>query len=146
MLWQPENQEVYYSLQGLIMAKKYEGLEKRKFKRIIFSAKDEVVGVFTFSGNPDKRVSYKIADISAGGLRFILPRDDELKISNDDTISLHEITGKTKLELDGVIQLEVKWTMDHDMFQHIMIGCEFIHVNEVFQERLEYFVESELAK
>ena len=121
----------------------HDGPERRKFKRIVFSARDEVIGVFTFSGSPDKRVSYKIADISAGGLRFILPRDADLKINVGDTISLHEITGKKKLEIDGDIWLEVKWTMDHDMFQHIMVGCEYIHVTEVFQEQLEAFAESE---
>ena len=121
----------------------YNGTERRKFKRIVFSARDEVFGVFKLSGSPDQRVSYKIADISAGGLRFILPRGDDPTINIGDTISLCEITGKTKLELDGDIEMEVKWTMDHEMFQHIMVGCEFIHMTEVLKEQLEQFAESE---
>jgi hypothetical protein len=124
----------------------HDGPERRKFKRIVFSAKDEVVGVFKFSRLPHKRISFKIADISAGGLRFILPRDDDLSVRVGDTFFLHEIQGKTKLEFDNDIELEIKWTMDHEIFQHIMIGCEFIHLTKAVQEQLEQFAESELAQ
>jgi c-di-GMP-binding flagellar brake protein YcgR len=126
------------------MGKEYDGFEKRKFKRIVFSAKDEVVGVFKLSKLPGKPVFHKIADISAGGLRFILHRDDGLNLSMGDRFFLHEIQGKTTLEFVGAVELEVKWTMDHEIFEHIMIGCEFIHMTEAFQEQLEQFVESEL--
>jgi c-di-GMP-binding flagellar brake protein YcgR len=132
--------------QELIMEKGYDGSERRKFKRIVFSAKDEVMGVFKFSGLPDKSVSYKLADFSAGGLRFILPRNDELNVSIGDTFFLHEIKGRTQLEFSTYIELEVKWTMDHEIFQHIMIGCEFIHMTETFQKQIERFAESELAR
>jgi c-di-GMP-binding flagellar brake protein YcgR len=129
-----------------IMDNNYNGFERRKFKRIVFSAKDEVMGLFTVPGIADDRVSYKIADIGAGGLRFILPRDDDLKVSIGNTLFLHEIKGKTQLEFAADIKLEVKWTMDHEIFQHIMIGCEFIHMTEAVQKQIEQFVESELAQ
>ncbi len=128
------------------MEKDYDGSEKRKFKRIVFSAKDEVMGVFTFPGPADDQFTYKIADIGAGGLRFILPRDDALQITINDTLFLREIKGKSQLEFVAGIELEVKWTMDHEIFQHIMIGCEFIHITEAFQKQIEQFAESELAQ
>ena len=128
------------------MEKDYDGSERRKFKRIVFSAKDEVMGAFKFSGLSDKLVSYKIADIGVGGLRFILPRDDDLKISIGDAFVLHEIKGKTQLEFAADIELEVKWTIDHEIFQHIMIGCEFTHITEAFQKQIEQFAESELVR
>jgi len=123
------------------MERDYDGSERRKFQRIIFSAKDEVMGAFKFSGLPDKLFSYKLADFSAGGLRFILPRDDEQKISIGDTFFLHEIEGRTQLEFPADVELEVKWMMDHDIFQHIMIGCEFIHTTKALQKQLEQFAE-----
>jgi hypothetical protein len=94
------------------MEKDYDGSEKRKFKRIVFSAKDEVMGVFTLPGFVDDLVSHKIADISAGGLRFILPRGDDLKVGIGDTFFLHEIKGKPQLAFVADIDLEVKWVMD----------------------------------
>ncbi len=128
------------------MEKDYNGSERRKFKRIVFSARDEVMGVFTFPGPADDQFTYKIADIGAGGLRFILPRDDALQITINDTLFLREIKGKSQLEFVAGIELEVKWTMDHEIFQHIMIGCEFIHITEAFQKQIEQFAESELAQ
>jgi len=128
------------------MDKNYNGSERRKFKRIVFSAKDEVMGVFTFPGPADDQFTYKIADIGAGGLRFILPREDDLKVNIGDTFLLHVIKGKTKLEFTADIHLEVKWTMDHEIFQHIMIGCEFVHMTEAIQKQIQQFAKSELAQ
>ena len=126
------------------MEKDYDGSDRRKFKRIVFSANDEVMAAFTFSGLPDKLVHYKIADIGVGGLRFMLPRDDDLNVSIGDTFFLHEFKGKNKLEFTADVKLEVKWTMDHEIFQHVMIGCEFIHMTETVQKQIDQFVESEL--
>jgi c-di-GMP-binding flagellar brake protein YcgR len=108
------------------MEKDYDGSEKRKFKRDL--------------------ISYKIADISAGGLRFILPRGGDLKVSIGDTFFLHEIKGKSQLKFVADIELEVKWTMDHEMFEHIMMGCEFVTIAEDVRKQFDRFVESELAQ
>jgi c-di-GMP-binding flagellar brake protein YcgR len=129
-----------------IMDKDYDGYEKRKFKRIVFSAKDEVMGMFKVPGIADDWVSYKIADISAGGLRFILPRGDDLKVSIGDTFFLHEIKGKSQLEFVADIELQVKWVMDHELFEHLMIGCEFVTIAEDVRKQIDQFVESELAQ
>ncbi len=128
------------------MDKNHDGSERRKFKRIVISATDEVMGAFKFTGLPDKLVSYKIADVSAGGLRFILPRDDDLQISTHDTLFLREIKGKSQLEFVVGIELEVKWVMDHEMFAHLMIGCEFLNTSESVQKQIDQFVESELSR
>ncbi|UCH21013.1 MAG: PilZ domain-containing protein [Deltaproteobacteria bacterium] len=125
------------------MEKDYDGSEKRKFKRIVFSAKDKVMGVFTFPKVSDDLISYKIADISAGGLRFIVFRKDDLQISTGDKFFLQEIKGKTKLDVVADIELEVKWVMDHEMFEHIMIGCEFLNISEAVQTQIDQFVEFE---
>ncbi len=128
------------------MEKDYDGSEKRKFKRIVFSAKDEVMGVFSFPGIADDFLSYTIADIGAGGLRFILPKDDALKIATNDTLFLREIKGKSQLQFVADIELEVKCTMDHEMFAHIMIGCEFVTIAEDVRKQIDQFFESELAQ
>ncbi len=127
------------------MDKNHNGSERRKFKRIVFSATDEVMGMFTFPKVADDLISYKIADISAGGLRFILPRENDLKISTGDKFFLREIRGRTKLDFVADIELEVKWVMDHEMFEHIMIGCEFLNISEAVQTQIDQFVELELG-
>lgn len=129
------------------MEKKYAGSEKRKFKRIVFSAKDEVMAVVTFPEKPDDPVFYKISDIGAGGLRFMLPKSDAPEIiSFNDTLFLHEIKGKSPLEMVAGVQLEVRWVMHHEMLDHMVIGCEFVNIAEDVSRQIDQFVESELTE
>ena len=51
------------------MEKKYEGTEKRKFQRIVFSSNEDVKGVITWQQQGDKPFAYRISDIGAGGMR-----------------------------------------------------------------------------
>ncbi len=129
------------------MGKDYKGSEKRKFKRIVFSAKDDVMGVVTFPEKPDDPIFYKISDIGAGGLRFILPKSNAPEIiSFNDTLFLREIKGKSPLEMVAGVQLEVRWVMHHEMFDHMVIGCEFVDLAEDVSRQIDEFVEAELAR
>jgi c-di-GMP-binding flagellar brake protein YcgR len=125
------------------MAKDCDGADKRRFQRIVFSANDEVMGVFAFPKVADGLNSYIIADISAGGLRFFAFRKDNLQISTCDKFYLKEIKGKTIFDFDADVELEVRWVIDNDKFEHIMIGCRFLNISEAAQTQIELFIELE---
>ena len=128
------------------MEEVYEGTERRKYKRIVFSATDEVTGVVTWPESGDKPFSYRISDIGAGGMRFILTKDNAPEIiSFNDTLYLTEIKGKSQLAFVTGVQLEVRWVIEHDMFEHMVIGCEFIEIAEDVQKQIDDFVASEIA-
>ena len=118
--------------------------DRRKFKRILFSAEEEVTGVVSLSGADDETVAFKIADLSAGGLRFLTQKTDSGNIKMGDTLLLQTIDGKSQLDFISDLQLEVRWIMDDPRFAHAMIGCEFSDISDSDREHIEQFVESEL--
>lgn len=120
--------------------------ERRKFKRILFSAEDEVTGVVSLSESDDDPMAYKIADFSAGGLRFLIQKVDWGEIEKGDTLLLEKINGKSQLDFVSDLQLEVKWIMDDPVFEHVMIGCEFSDISDTDRNRIEQFVESTLQE
>ncbi len=120
--------------------------DRRKFKRILFSAEEEVTGVVSLSGADDEAMAFKIADLSAGGLRFLIQKIDWGEIKAGDTLLLQTIDGKSQLDFVSDLQLEVKWIMDDPRLEHAMIGCEYSSISDSDRERIEQFVESELQK
>jgi c-di-GMP-binding flagellar brake protein YcgR len=128
-----------------MMENEYGGAEKRKFKRIVFSARDEVTGTVTWPEHADKPFSYRISDISAGGVRFIISkRDSPPIIDHDDRLLLGEIKG-TRLEFVADVALAVRWVIEHEMFEHMVIGCEFVNITDDVRMQIDQFVEFELA-
>ena len=121
------------------------GSEKRKFQRIIFSANDEVIGVFSFPKDAEELVSYKIADISAGGLRFFALRKDNLQISTRDKFFLNESKGISIFDFDADLELDGRWVIDSEKVEHIMIGCKFVDISEAAETQIDLFIELELV-
>ena len=129
------------------MESRTDGTERRKFKRIVFSAQDEVMGAVAFPEHAGKSFTCKIADIGAGGLRFIIAKDDAPKaLAVDSTLLLHEIKGRSPLEIVGDVELQVRWVMEHEMLDHLAFGCEFVRITEDLRAQIDRFVESELAR
>ncbi len=126
------------------MKKAFNGAEKRDHARLVFSSEDEVVGLFEFSNRPGSEASFSIADISAGGLRFFFPRNNEQVLLTGDQMVLKTIMGKMKLAFITDINIRVQWVVDHDLFGHKMIGCQFIDLTEKNQSRIDRFVQYEL--
>lgn len=125
------------------MQNEFNGSEKRKFERHVFSSKDEVVGFFKSPKIADDLLSCKIADISAGGLRFFLSRSDNHLIGVGDTFILKKIMGKLKLAFITDIELKIQWVVDHELFGHIVIGGQFISISESDQASIDRFVRYE---
>jgi len=118
--------------------------DRRKFKRILFSAEEEVTGVVSPSGVDDEAMEYKIADLSSGGLRFLIQKIDWGEIKSGDTLLLQTINGKSQLDFVSDLRLEVKWIMDDPRLVHAMIGCEYSDISDSDREKIEQFVQSEL--
>ncbi|KPJ74894.1 MAG: hypothetical protein AMJ54_16360 [Deltaproteobacteria bacterium SG8_13] len=128
------------------MEEDYDGAEKRKFKRVVFSAGDEVIGVVTWPEHGEEPFAYRVSDIGAGGMRFILTREKAPQIIDfNDTLHLREIKGKSQLEFVAGVALEVRWVIEHEMFEHMVIGCEFVNIEADVQKQIDAFVETELA-
>jgi c-di-GMP-binding flagellar brake protein YcgR len=116
---------------------------RRRFKRILFSAEEDVTGIVSLSESDDETLAFKIADLSAGGLRFLIQKIDSSDVQTGDTLILKKIDGKSQLDFVSDMQLDVRWIMDDPRLEHAMIGCEFSGISDSDRARIEQFVESE---
>ena len=129
------------------MEEQFDGTEKRKFKRMVFSAKDNVTALVTWPEQGDARFTYRISDIGAGGMRFIVTKENAPSVIDyNDVLFVHQIKGQSQLEFVAGVQLEVRWVIEHDMFEHMVIGCEFVGIADDVRGQVDRFVESELAR
>ena len=79
-------------------------------------------------------------------MRFILTKEDAPEIIGfNDKLFLREIQGKSQLEFVAGVALEVRWVIQHEMFEHIVIGCEFVDIANDVQQQIDAFVESEVT-
>ena len=120
--------------------------ERRRFKRLAFSARDEIFGEVGFPDPSVESKVLKIADIGAGGLRFIRLRTASCRLKSGDTIILQQIIGHKKLEFLAEVLLEVKWILDDSAFEHVMIGCEFSNIPPSHRQQIADFVQKETSK
>ncbi len=126
------------------MKKQFDGPEKRRFQRAVFSIGDGVIGVFSTDGFTNDSIAASITNLSAGGLQFILPRDTSPEIGAGDRLILREIKGTTGLRFVSNLELEVKWVMDLQIFEHVGIGCEFLNASDAIMDQIDRFVDSEI--
>jgi c-di-GMP-binding flagellar brake protein YcgR len=126
------------------MKQQFNGPEKRRFQRAVFSIGDGVIGVFSTDGFTNDSIAASITNLSAGGLQFILPRDTSAEIGSGDHLILRVIKGTTDLEFISNLELEVKWVMDLQIFEHVGIGCEFLNASDAIMDQIDRFVDSEI--
>ena len=50
------------------------------------------------------------------------------------------------MEFVAGVALEVRWVIQHEMFEHMVIGCEFVNMADDVQQQIDSFVESEIAR
>ncbi len=126
------------------MKKQFNGPEKRRFQRAVFSIGDGVIGVFSTDGFTNDSIAASITNLSAGGLQYILPRDSSAEIGSGDHLILRVIKGATDLEFISNLELEIKWVMDLQIFEHVGIGCEFLNASAAIMDQIDRFVDSEI--
>ena len=121
-------------------------MEKRRYRRLTFSAKDNVYGEVGFPDPSDESKQLKIADIGGGGLRFIERRTEKCWLKSGDSIILQKITGHKRLKFLVDVLLEVKWILDEEPFEHVIIGCEYGNMIPSQRRQIDRFVQEELAQ
>ena len=127
------------------MQNEYKGKDRRKYRRVLFTPDRLVEGVVVFASS-EKEVSFKISDISLGGLRFMLKRGAAGQIKIGDTCFLRRIQGHLNVQFDEPPEIEIKWIMDEATFRFIMLGCEFKNLAQSAADLLERMVNAEIAR
>jgi LysM repeat protein len=122
--------------------------ERRRFERIRFSedgihfSEDE--GIFGIFKTLELSISLSINEISKGGLKLALPKDQANAFRKGDILILSEIKGTANIEFDDGIGLEIKWMQDSDKSGYVVVGCEFKEMSENTREQINQFVNCEM--
>ena len=122
--------------------------ERRRFKRIHFPedgihfSEDE--GIFGIFKTPELSISLGIRDISKGGLKLALTKDQATAFRKSDILIFTAIKGTANIEFDESIELEIKWMMEPDGSGHVAVGCEFKEISENTREQINQFVNCEM--
>jgi len=117
--------------------------EERQFERVLFSLEENVVGVFNFLWNNKEFISFaaSILNLSAGGLQFILRRDDDNGVRVGDRLLLQKIKGNEKLTFCANMELEIRWIIDVQYLEHIGVGCRFQNISDTLREKIGQFID-----
>ncbi len=119
-----------------MISKKEQFKEKRELIRFLFSSTDRVFGGFGLPESSEEIVSLRILECSAGGLQYIIARDEERKIGVGSIITLHYLKGHPALELVSLITLKVRWISDNPLFADIVVGCQFIDIPKIIRQKI----------
>jgi c-di-GMP-binding flagellar brake protein YcgR len=117
--------------------------EKRRFRRVVFSTDEGVVAVIRHPGMDDQLMASNIVNISEGGLQFIIKKDKKKRIKEGDILTLTRIKGKVDLEFTEDTEMEIRWILDLNYFDHVGVGCKFVDISGLLKGQIKKFVEME---
>ena len=116
------------------------GIERRKYKRVLFTIEDGIIGALSLPGDQDRDIKARVMNISDGGvqLRFKPILNNRIKVG--DKLLLTEIKGQDSEQVVVNVDAEVKWVSDDKLTNDIGLGLEFV---DIFNQskKLNEFVE-----
>jgi hypothetical protein len=115
--------------------------DQRRYKRVAFSAEDGLIGCFAL---PDgNHINGSVLNLSAGGLHFVLPKENSPHLQAGDILTLIEITGVVNFDFFNGTKVEIAWLTDLAFLENIGVGCRFLNLETQACLILDRFVNSE---
>jgi c-di-GMP-binding flagellar brake protein YcgR len=115
--------------------------EKRKFERAYFSPDDAVTGVIIIPDLAPPPLSGNIADLSVGGVYFILKKSSHVQLAIGSTLTFKEIKANMLNCLELNIEMQLRRIHNYEFVDHVGLGCEFTYINEKAAETIKRLVE-----
>jgi c-di-GMP-binding flagellar brake protein YcgR len=115
---------------------------RRRFQRIFFSLKDEIIGIFSFPDLQRGVLAAHIINVSEGGMGLALEKEEKNRIKKGDQVTLSQIRGIKGLESLRHVEAEIRWILDDPPLELIGFGCEFLNVPESLRDTLRVFIDS----
>ncbi|MBU0485830.1 MAG: PilZ domain-containing protein [Proteobacteria bacterium] len=123
----------------------YNWADRRKHERVYFLPTDDVTGSISLLDRQES-ITVPVLNMSLGGLYFTIKRSNSLSFKANNTIVLNEIKTAGTFDLTANIMLEVRRVQNHNVFEFVGYGCEFVEMNEQTANKLARFLKWELAK
>lgn len=127
---------------------KTEFIERRKYKRALFSIEQGFKGQFSLGGkilNSSQLLMAPILDISKGGVGFVLESSYGEKISIDDRLVLTQLeicVGDYEdfLDIKPDLSMTVRGKIAADFLSHVGVGCDFTEITAKSWEKIKNFI------
>ncbi len=120
--------------------------ERREHKRILFSFRDEIIGVFVHTGDINDLLTLNVMNISEGGIGITYKREINKKLRRGDRLLLKKITGPKPLDSISNVTTQIQWILDNHYLDHIGFGCKFLNIPETIRDRIRELVEERFEK
>ena len=114
--------------------------ERRKYKRVLFTIEDGIIGTFTESNKKLDIVDANVMNISEGGVQLTFKPILNHRIKVGDKLLLTEIRGEKSGQVVVNVDAEVKWITEDRLSEEIGLGLEFVDVLKQ-SKKLNEFVE-----
>jgi c-di-GMP-binding flagellar brake protein YcgR len=115
--------------------------ERRKFKRVLFTVEDGIVGVFNPPDSQEDPIAASVMDLSEGGLQLTFQSILDNKIKEGDRLLLTEIKGTRSTQMIVNVDTEVKWISENQLSQQVGVGCEFKEMIDYKKQKINEIVE-----
>ncbi len=93
----------------------------------------------------DKRMNVSIMNLSVGGMRGIITKADAKRLGEGEIVRLEGIAGAVNFHFPRSVEMEIKWIMDKELFDHAGMGCEFLDLPESIAREISRFIDAERA-
>ena len=115
-------------------------IEKRRYTRIFFNDHEKVSGIMSPTEDQDKSFPSYILNLSEGGLQFSQKRLEYKGLQPGDKLLLHRIIGLHELATLAEIPIQIKWVMDNEYLDHVIIGTGFTELTDSQRRTLQSFI------
>lgn len=115
--------------------------EKRKYRRVALEVEDGYFGTFRLEN--EKTFVAPILSLSAGGLQFALPKENENILEVGSKLHLRQISGGVNLSFLSDIDVEVRWKEALQIPEYVSIGCELMDLPDSLRDQVIKFVDVE---
>ena len=116
------------------------GKERRKYKRVLFTIEDGIIGTFSPSQGKNENFPASVINISEGGVQLTFKPILNHRIKVGDRLLLTEIRGDKSGQIIVNVDAEVKWISEDSLQEEIGVGLQFVDVLKQ-SKKLNKFVE-----
>ena len=118
------------------------GQERRKYKRVLFTIEDGIIGTFSPGKESEESVTANGINISEGGVQLTFKPILNNRIKVGDRLLLTEIKGEKSDQVIVNVDAEVKWISDDKLSEDIGVGLQFVDVfdqSKKFNDFVEFW-------
>ncbi len=117
------------------------GPERRKFKRILFTVEDGIIGTLILPGNKREKITAQVINISQGGISLTFKPILNQKIKEGDRLLLTSLQSNKSNQVIINVDTEIKWISESELSDQIGTGCAFVDLLADEKKRINEMVE-----